>query len=411
MVNTNKIIEQHTAGPIAIAFDYQFYLFMYLALGLKHGQRIGFEVKDDIHIDLEDGLTILIQAKHTIQKTASGDIQNLTTLDTDLWKTLSNWADFIKADKAKSDFLNRHSFILVTNKGENNNDFIDTLSLFKTNNDIDIALHSIKELEKKTHDNILVKYIKNVASLGKRKLILFLSKLTIETNTDGIVEKIKNRIFEKYYQENIVEPIFESLSANLNLAKYLDIKEGQRFELSCEEFIKRFGKCFKVASEIKPLPKRDLDVFFPDDIENQIFIKQLVDIGEVQKGSNDIIKFTTQMLKFLNNFTYWSEEENFILLTDVDEFKKNSIEIWGNEFRAKYRQIERQINSGTSINELENDIKNLGTDLVDYVRKQDLSIQGFSPLGIEFSNGHYYALSDRLEIGWHFDWKNIYTKE
>jgi len=411
MVNTNKIIEQHTAGPIAIAFDYQFYLFMYLALGLKHGQRIGFEVKDDIHIDLEDGLTILIQAKHTIQKTASGYIQNLTTLDTDLWKTLSNWADFIKADKAKSDFLNRHSFILVTNKGENNNDFIDTLSLFKTNNDIDIVLQSIKELEKKTQDNILVKYIKNVASLGKRKLLLFLSKLTIETNTDGIIEKIKNRIFEKNYQENLVDPIFESLSSNLNLAKYLDIKDGQKFELTCGEFIKRFGRCFKVASEIKPLPKRDLDVFFPDDLENQIFIKQLVDIGEVQKGSNDIIKFTTQMLKFLNNFTYWSEEENFILLTDIDEFKKNSIEIWWTEFRAKYRHIERQKNSGASIHELEDDIKNLGIDLVDYIRKQDLSIQGFSPLGIEFSNGHYYALSDNLEIGWHYDWKNKYTKE
>ncbi|MBT3206748.1 MAG: hypothetical protein HN704_13850 [Bacteroidetes bacterium] len=114
--------------------------------------------------------------------------------------------------------------------------------------------------------------------------------------------------------------------------------------------------------------------------------------------------------KFLNNFTYWSEEENFILLTEAEEFKKNSIQIWMNEFRAKYRQIERQINSATPLNELEDDIKDLGIDLVDYIRKQDLSIQGFSPLGIEFSNGHYYALSDNLEIGWHYDWENKYKK-
>ena len=58
---------------------------MFLALELRNGQKIGFEIKDDVHIDREDGTTIWYQAKHTI-----GTLQNLTTLDTDLWKTLSN---------------------------------------------------------------------------------------------------------------------------------------------------------------------------------------------------------------------------------------------------------------------------------------------------------------------------------
>jgi len=196
MENTNKTFQEHTAGPIAIGFDYQFYLFMFLALKLKYGQKIGFEVKDDIHIDLEDGMTILFQAKHTIQQNASGDLQNLTTLDTDLWKTLNNWTDFIKADKTKADFLNNHSFILVTNKGENSNDFIDTLSLFKTNKDIDSALQTIKTLENHTQDIVLKNYIKNVISLGKRNLKSFLLKLSVETNLDGIIEKILNRLIE-----------------------------------------------------------------------------------------------------------------------------------------------------------------------------------------------------------------------
>ena len=198
--------------------------------------------------------------------------------------------------------------------------------------------------------------------------------------------------------------------SNLQSAKYTDIKNRKTFEISYTDFTKKFGRCFIVAFDTKPLPKRDVPVLLPDDLENQLFIKQLIDIGEIQSGSKDIINFTTQMLKFLNNFTYWSEEENFILLTEAEEFKKNSIQIWMNEFRAKYRQIEKQINSATPLNELEDDIKDLGTDLVDYIRKQDLSVQGFSPLGIEFSNGHYYALSDNLEIGWHYDWKNKYKK-
>jgi len=405
------IQDQHTAGPIAIGFDYQFYYFMYLALELKQGQKIGFEIKDDIHIDKQDGTTILYQTKHTIVTNANGDIQNLTTLDIDLWKTLNNWVDFINDDGKNSTFLNENSFILVTNKSENNNDFISALALLKSDNDIDKVVLKINELENKTQDITLKKYLKKVSKLSKSKLKLFFKKLVIETDTDGIIEKIKNRLLEKYYQADLVEPIFESLSSNLNMAKYIDIKDRKKFEISSEDFAKRFGKCFKVATEIKPLPRREFPVLLPDNLENQIFIKQLIDIGEIQTGSNDIRNYTTQMLRFLNHFTYWSEEENFILLTDIKEFKNNSIQIWTNEFKAKYRQIEKQISAGLSIDDLEDEIKNLALDLVDYIRKQDLSIPGFSSLGVEFSNGHYYALSDNLEVGWHFDWGNKYKKE
>lgn len=407
----STIQDQHTAGPIAIGFDYQFYYFMYLAIDLKQGQKIGFEIKDDVHIDKKDGTTILYQTKHSIVKNANGEIQNLTTLDSDLWKTLNNWTDFINADKKNSSFLNDNEFILVTNKSENNNDFITTLTLFKLDNDINKVVLKINELENKTQDETLKKYIKNVGKLGKNKLKVFLRKLVIETDNDGIIKKIKDRILEKYYQADLVDPIFESLSSNLNMAKYLDIKDRKKFEISSEDFAKRFGKCFKVATEIRPLPKREFPVLLPDDLENQVFIKQLLDIGEIQTGSNDIRDYTTQMLKFLNHFTYWSEEENFILLTDIKEFKDNSIQIWTNEFKAKYRQIKRQIDAGSSINDLEDEVKDLAIDLVDYIRKQDLSIPGFSALGVEFSNGHYYALSDNLEIGWHFDWGNKYKKE
>lgn len=406
----STIQDQHTAGPIAIGFDYQFYYFMYLAIDLKQGQKIGFEVKDDIHIDKQDGTTILYQTKHSIVKNTNGDIQNLTTLDIDLWKTLNNWADFINTDKKNSSFINENSFILVTNKSENYNDFIAALTLFQLDNDIDKVVMKINELENKTQDETLKKYIKNVAKVGKNKLKLFLKKLAIETDNDGIIKKIKDRLLEKYYQADLVDPIFESLSSNLNMAKYLDIKDRKKFEISSEDFARRFGKCFKVATEIKPLPRREFPVLLPDDLENQIFIKQLLDIGEIQTGSNDIRNYTTQMLKFLNHFTYWSEEENFILLTEIKEFKNNSIQIWINEFKVKYRQIERQINTGSSIDDLEDEVKNLAIDLVDYIRKQDLSIPGFSALGVEFSNGHYYALSDNLEIGWHFDWGNKYKK-
>jgi hypothetical protein len=117
------------------------------------------------------------------------------------------------------------------------------------------------------------------------------------------------------------------------------------------------------------------------------------------------------MLRFVRHFTYWSDEENFILLTEAERFKQESISRWANEFKSRYRKIERKLNSGSEINEFEEEIKDLGIELVDYIRKQDLSIPGYSSLGIDYSNGHYYALSDNLEIGWHYDWENKYKKK
>lgn len=408
MVETKSIQEQHTAGPIAIAFDYQFYYFMFLALGLKNGQKIGFEIKDDVHIDKEDGTTILYQTKHTIDT-----LQNLSSLDTDLWKTLSNWSDFINVDKSNSDFLKKHSFVLVTNKSENNNNFINSLNQFKTDDDIDKVLNKINELANKTQNETLKKYIKNVGSLGKRKLKLFLLKLVIETNVDDIIKKVKNRILDKCLQDKFVEPIFEKLSSNLQETKYTDIKDRKKFEVSYDDFKNKFGRCFQIAFEAKPLPKREFPVLLPENLESQTFIKQLLDIGEVQHGSNEVRNYTTQMLKFINNLEFWLGTENsecFLLPTEIAEFEMNSVLIWANEFKAKYRKIENQVSSGISISDLEDDIKSLGIELVEYLRKQDLQLQGYSALGIEFSNGHYYALSDSLKIGWHFDWKNKYIK-
>lgn len=108
-----KFQEQHSAGPQAIGFDYQFYYFVMLILELKTGQKIGFEIKDDIHIEKADGTIVLFQAKHTVAKKADGTSENLTALDADLWKTLSNWTNLVKLNH---EILKNHLFCLVRTK-------------------------------------------------------------------------------------------------------------------------------------------------------------------------------------------------------------------------------------------------------------------------------------------------------
>lgn len=397
------IQEKHTASAQAIAFDYQFYYFMFLALDLRHGDKVGFEVKDDVHIDQKDGTIILFQAKHTISNKADGTPENLATLDTDLWKTLSIWADMIKADES---ILQNHYFYLVTNKGEGNNEFIESLSLFKSDNDVDKLFEILSGLKNKTKNNEVKNYINNVLSLKKKKSKLFFQRISIETDVDNIIDKVKKKILEHCHQKDLIDAVFESLSSNMNMAKYLDIKDRKKFEITFDDFNDRFGKCFRVAFEKKPLPKRIYQINLPDNLEEQTFVKQLLDIGEITTGSSQIIEYTTQMLQVINHLADWAEN-NIVLPTEMEEFQKEAVLKWRNEFRAKYRHIERRINSGSPIADLETEIQNLGLQLIDFLRRENLAIAGNS-LGVELSNGHFYALSDKPEIGWHYNWEQKY---
>jgi hypothetical protein len=405
--NDTSFFDKNTAGPQAIGFDYQFYYFLFLALGLKPGEKIGFEVKDDIHIDKPNGKTVLFQAKHSVRKNKSGKTINLTDSDSDLWKTLSNWADFIKKDKK---FIENHEFIILTNKNNESNKFIENLEKLKEtkiNKDIIALIDKIKD---ESEDDNLVHYIKNIKRVGVRKLKIFLLNLKIETGKDEIVKKIKNRILEGIRQKKYVDVIYDCLYSNAQISKFFDIKNKTKFYISFEDFSGKFGECFKVAIENSPLPKRKLKLNSSENLEDQIFIKQLIDVGETHSGSKDIIKYTTNMLSFLNDFTYWTEEENFVLLTEAEDFKDNSINLWANEFKSKYRTVENKINSGVSQYALEVEIKKLAIELVEFLRREELTLKN-NKIGIDYSNGHFYALSNDLEIGWHFNWEEKYKEK
>jgi hypothetical protein len=401
MSKLTELQEKHTAGPQVAGFDYQFFYFMLIALELKPGEKVGFEVKEDVHIEKQDGTTVLFQTKHTIA-TGTDGTANLTTLDSDLWKTLSNWADMIKADAV---ILTTYWFKLVTNKSEGTNKFIDLLSELKHNDKADI-LERLREINASTVDTTLKKYIKNVLSLGIRKIKIFFSKLSIETNVDDVIITIKRKIFERTYNSDIVDTIFESLSSNMGIAKYTDIRDRKKFEITFEEFVKKFGKCFTPAFEKKPLPARRFPIHLPDNIEEQLFIKQLIDIGELPSGSKDAIDYTSQMLQSLQYISYLSED-NIMLPTDIEDFQEESILRWRNHFKEKYREIKKKLSAGASADELNDEIKTLAISLVDFIRRENLTIDGRA-LGIGLSNGHYYALSNTPMIGWHLDWENKY---
>lgn len=194
----NKYQEKHTDDTKSIGFDYQFYYFMYLVLQLKPGEKIGFEIKDDIHIEKNSGGIELFQAKHSTQTKSTGEIENLTELDSDLWKTIEYWVECINKTTDKESFINSHFFRLITNKSKTINEFVSKLELYKRGDETseNIFLY-LKELSNKTRDQNIKDSIKKIISLPKKYSKKFLARITIITDQTKIIQRIKNCIWEK----------------------------------------------------------------------------------------------------------------------------------------------------------------------------------------------------------------------
>jgi hypothetical protein len=71
----------------------------------------------------------------------------------------------------------------------------------------------------------------------------------------------------------------------------------------------------------------------PDKLEDQIFIRQLLEIGFVEIGDFEYIsRLTLFKLKLLNNLEAWKREGE---ITDIEikRFKENAYNLWDTEFR------------------------------------------------------------------------------
>lgn len=389
-----------SASDKSIGFDYQFYFFMYLILDLRHNEKIAIEIKDDVHIEMATGELILIQTKHTTQSN-----KNLTERDIDLWKTISNWVKVINEATDKKEFSKTTTFQLTSNKSFNKNPFITEIQKL-LNNDITIKdfKNYLQKLIDQGADVTINSYIKDLKSLNNEILNNFIKNLKFDLNQDEIIDKIKKRILEKIYFKERVDDVYNDLYSELKTKEYLDIKKGVKKELSFEDFILNFRKCFKKGLNDK-LPIRNFDINTPSEINNQNFILQLIDIGDI--GVNDLdemLEYTIQMFQLFNNLKKW-EEDGDLLNHEIESFHKQSILIWKNSFRQKFREIKAKIESNISVEQSE--IKYKAIECLDEIRKSILQMDE-TFLSLELSNGHFYLLTNNEQIGWHYDWKTRY---
>lgn len=401
-----------------IGFEYQYYYFLYLLLSLKYNEVIGLEVKDDIHIERNDKSLILLQLKHSTQTSASGNIINIRERDVDLWKTLYNWINVIcdKNDgRLENDnqikFIETTRFILVSNKSSNNNNkFLENLKNLKSGeidiNQFKLYLKALRENTTESDANAdLLLYIDTLKNKDSEWLEQFLKKVEFELNQDDLIEKIRQVIqYEKHIDERRVNDVLRNLDSSLREDNYISIKRKDKIIISCKEFNKRYRGCFENQRNSK-LPIRRSRILFPDMMEEQIFIKQLIDIGDI-KGNDyeEISEYTGYKILTENNMKLWIQ--NGELTHDQRKnFDRNSILRWKNCFKVAHDDDEYEETN----DELVKMNNKAARKCLNKVREIELSIDN-ELLDIDLSNGEFYCLSDVPQIGWAIGWKGKYKK-
>jgi hypothetical protein len=401
MSNNKTHTEKTAAETKSIGFDYQYYFFLWRVLLLQPNESVGLEVKDDVHTDLGNNHQVLYQLKHTIQKKPKGALVNLTTSDLDMWKTFSNWSKVISdtndsrgTTQAQLNFIEKTSFVLASNKSSNkSNKVVSIISQLQSGTkNVNDVINDFQSLVKSTKNSDLKGYIIDVLSLEARVLQHFFLNTFFHLDDDNIITKCKDAIKGKMIPQEKIDKAFKTIDSTLRSDNFLKVKEGIKIEITFNDLFKKYRRLFDMYRN-GSLDVQEYKGALGDNLEDQVFIKQLVEIGFVQSGDFDrITKLTLFKLKLINNLDEWKRDGNVTDL-ELERFKSNAFNLWDNEFRIKHVG-----------NISEEEYNKKGIEVLRTVLKENLKLAE-QDLDVDLCNGKFYSLSDEPIIGWRKDWE------
>ena len=396
--------EKTSASGTIAGFDFQYYYFLYKLLILKKSETIGFEVLDDVHTQLNNDHQILIQVKHTVQTKADGSPINLTDLDSDMWKTINNWLAVITDEndgridlRSQIDFVSKTTFLLVSNKSFNTqNTFLSKLNAFQ-NKDIDFQeiKKCLDDLFKSSSSEQIKGFIKSVICLDNVLLENFLNNIKAELEIENIIQQCKTALEEKDVNPKAIDTLFNQLDSVVRQDIFKSFSINKKLIYSFEQRKRMFRRYFDIANN----PNLKITKFegnLPDSLVKQTFIKQLLDIEDINLDEKEIIEnYSRYRLMLESNLSRWVTEGE-LTSEEIREFEEEVLRLWETEYRSSYRGKKNP-----------DEYVDIANTILKAMRNKELSISGQKLLS-DMSHGGLYCLSNKPIIGWLKEWGEIY---
>jgi hypothetical protein len=379
-----------SARASQLGYKYQDLYALFLLLSqIDIENYITYESKDDI-VFYNSQKESLFQIKYKIPN-------HLTDRSHDFWSTLRNWCSKIKNNELN---ISKSEFILVTTEKIQENSLIYKINYKKENKDeiINQLLEITNEKDNKKNEKSYheVKYLIDNEKDKFKKLI---DKIEIHEDNyltyDKLVKKVKNclnstkpdllydRIFG-WWNNEIVLCLKQKKEDNRKIY-FKDLKDKIISENKNIEFY---------DFPIYPEDRHDLDLKIEDYI-NYKFVKQLKIIDydeEIKPAIKDFYRARKKINQWINTLSSKDLEQ-------LNDFDSKLIEYWKRGFE---RMKDKNINEN-------NDYKK--QEAKNFYRKKyvestpDIKIGNTKEDFLNIGNSH--RLANKLEIGWHPDFKEI----
>jgi hypothetical protein len=407
MAEPRKRVDITSADSKQLGFEYQYLYFIVRLLQLHPNEEVGYEALDDVHVvSYNNQKTYFVQLKHTVEVAANGEQANLTKLSDDLWKTLSNWSKLItdttegrKEKVAQRDFINNSNFVFVVNRIIEENEIVTHIQQLKestiTGNQF---ISFLKELQNKTKDTAIKGYICNVIKLGIQVLVLFMKNITFVNTPNSLFDTIREGIRNKMIADEYIDEVLGSLYLQLKEDFFDKVQRGRHQIITHTEWTRKYQSVFNVYRATL-LPIRIYHPLLPKHLEQQYFVKELVEIGAIDwenDGLAEIAELTEHYLRVKLQLDDWYNEGR-ITYTVLQEFHKDAALNWKRIHQYCHR---------TTKNNPSKDIEN-ALMCFDNVMKEKLTLLS-AELGMSMSNGEFIKLANEEKIGWKYSWKEGY---
>lgn len=393
-------------------FEYQFLYFIRQLLKMQEkDETVAYEMFDDVSKFTSEGINYF-QLKHTIGTTEVKPV-NLRLRDSDLWKTIAVWIDITLSQKEddRIAFLENNSFVLVTNKRPEGNEFWSVLQKFQHEEiSFDTLQKFYQDLYDKTKDPVQEEgkpkkvnqtkvYIKSLIDFKYAEQLL--KSMTICFEPDLKKAILDSLEYNKNIPKKNVEDAFHELLGSLKDKWFSDKKASY----SRDKFSRVMDRICNKYRERKFIFKKNTVTLekLPVDLLEQIFIQQLMDVEDVTNDDmDDIIEYTKEKIDYINNISEAIHNDD-VSIEEIKSTRDEAVRLW----RLKFKYYMKHANTNDNKDVIDkaarllNDVRNTRLDFVE------------ETLSVYFSNGCFYYLSDKdsehePRIGWRPNWEDKY---
>lgn len=349
---------------------------------------ISLERIDDISIENGNSIQEVNQLKHTVLS-----LQKLTEGSPQIWRTLANWAEFMKLDLAQ---FAKVKLNLVTNAQLSGNDSLSNISCSVAKRDSKATLDGLVEAAKKSTNQKTLKDRQSFLNLDYELQHSLIDAITIVENAPNLAGA----------GVEIEEELHYSCEMN-QLGDFREMLEGWWFQRTVTEF--SAGKAPKIplleveqkVSFLREHFKRKsltLDAIEADikaeELDDHTFVKQ---VRAIVAGNRRLLNAQRDYLKASSQRSKWVREMR-IDPAELNRFDEELENRWHNKFAGALDELPSTCS---------NDEKcKMGRSVLAWAEVDQSSLRGVTAQFL--SSGSYHILADQIRIGWHPDFEGMF---